>query len=115
VLNGVCGAGLHTTGQPAAKAGAIFVRGEQQRVVEPRDAHDHADRHPQEEADHAVPGGQPVQGDRLTGHPACLLRRGLQRQQGPLHLDAAVTQRLTRLEDEKLLDVGPTTLRTLAG
>jgi hypothetical protein len=61
--SGVADAGLTTTGQPVATAGADLVHDEVERVVEGADRHDHADGLPGGER----PAGRPRRASRPSG------------------------------------------------
>ena len=82
-----------------------LVRGEQQRVVEARDAHHHADRLAGPEAEQPLTRRQQVQRHRLPVQPGHFLGRRQQGEQGAVHLDAAVDQRLAGLQDQEPFEV----------
>ena len=77
---------------------------EQHRIVEARDADDDPDRLAHPEADQPFATGQHVERHRLAMQSGDLLGGSDEGEQGAIHLDAAVPQRLPRLEDEELLD-----------
>jgi hypothetical protein len=77
-----------------------LVGGEQQRVVEPGDAHHDADGFADPEADQPFAAGQQVERHGLTVQPGDLLGGSLQREQRPLDFDAAVHEWLAGLQDQ---------------
>jgi hypothetical protein len=101
-LSGVCEAGLRTTGQPAAIAGAsLCVHDEVEREVERRDRADDADRDAHREPHLALPGGDGVERDELAGERARLGGRELERPDGALRFDPRRADRLGGLGGDR--------------
>ena len=99
--------GLDHYGTPSREGRGQLVGGQQQRVVVAGDPDDDADGPADPEPEQALSTGQQVEGHRLTVEARDLLGGGRQGQQGPVDLDAAVDERLARLEDEELLELTP--------
>ena len=104
---GVCDAGLSTTGQPGRDRGRDLVGDEVEREVERADRADHPDRHPQRERELARAGLGRVHRDELAGERARLDRRERERRHRASCLDPRRLDRLRRLvgdDDGELLD-----------
>ncbi len=78
-----------------------LVGGEKERVVVPGDPDDDPDRLAHPEAEQALTARQQVERHRLPVEAGHLLGSRGEREQRAVHLDAAVDERLARLEDEQ--------------
>ena len=97
--------GLDDQGTPGRESRSELVGGEQERVVVAGDPDDDPDGPAHPEPEQALSARQQVEGHRLTVKARDLLGCGRQGQQGAVHLHSAVDERLTRLQDEQLLEL----------